>query len=305
MMMPNKQLKPIVASFLEAIASDPSNADLQLVYGDWLEEQGLPEQAEFIRLVARAEAGDAGVFGGDLAIDFRWCPAGTFTMGSPEDEEGHNVNEVQVEVTLSRGYWMGRTVVTQALFERVLGIQPWSGESSGKQGSHYPATHVSWEDSTEFCRKLTDRERLADRLPERWEYRLPTDAEWEYAARAGTTLAYSCGSDALLGEYAWYDPNASSGGEPFPHEVGLKMPNPWGLYDVHGNVWEWCSDYFRRKLTGGRDPKGSSEGRSRVSRGGSWHDAAGYCRSAYRGKRSPSIRPTDLGFRLALSLSGE
>lgn len=297
---------PLESSFLNSIAADPSDAGVQLVYADWLEEQGRPEQSELIRLSATAEAGESGVLGGDLAIDSRWCPAGTFTMGSPEDEEDRKDNETQVEVTLTRGFWMGRTTVTQGQFVSVMGTRPWVGKQYVEEGSNHPATYVDWDDATELCRKLTEQEHRAERLPAGWSYRLPTEAEWEYACRAETDSAYSFGDDAAkLGEYGWFRDNANDVGEEYAHEVGLKKPNAWGLCDLHGNVWEWCSDWFAEELRGGRDPRGPTEGSYRVPRGGCWRNLAKYCRSASRAWFAPSDRYSDLGFRLAMSPSGK
>ncbi len=147
----------------------------------------------------------------------------------------------------------------------------------------------------EFCRKLTQQERAAGRLPEDWEYTLPTEAQWEYACRAGTTGAWAGELDAM----AWYAKNSGN----TTHPVGQKQPNAWGLYDMHGNVWEWCRDWYADKLPGGAvtDPVGAASGAFRVYRGGGWWLPADYCRSAYRNWSSPGDRGNDVGFRLALS----
>ena len=134
------------------------------------------------------------------------------------------------------------------------------------------------------------------------KYRLPTDAEWEYACRAGTTTAFSFGDDeSKLSEYAWF--NGNTGIEKYAHKVGTKKSNPWGLHDMHGNVWEWCSDWYDRKLSGGVDPVGPNGGSSRVNRGGCWGYVPGLCRSAYRSDYVPSYRIHNLGFRVARSQS--
>ena len=159
---------------------------------------------------------------------------------------------------------------------------------------------MSWEDAVEFCRKLSE-------LPVEKEagnvYRLPTEAEWEYACRAGTTTKYSLGDDdSELGTYAWFTENSGSKS----HPVGGKLPNAWGLYDMHGNVWEWCQDWYGaypdRAVT---DPTGTRTGSIRVHRGGSWSHAAENCRSAYRGRGYPSSRYDYSGFRVSLSPSGK
>ena len=160
-----------------------------------------------------------------------------------------------------------------------------------------PATFVSWEDAVDFCRKLTEQEHQSGRLPETWEYRLPTEAQWEYACRAGTTSRYSFGEEeSELDHYAWFDENAWDQDEQYAHPVGRKQPNPWGLFDMHGNVWEWCRDWYADKLPGGRDPEVTRKGSYRVFRGGCWYFSAGFCRSANRSRGSPSFR----GFRPGL-----
>ena len=251
----------------------------------------------------------------DLGVKFCWCPAGSFTMGSPASETDRSTDEDQVSVTLSRGFWLGQTEVTQGLWQSVMGTQPWSGKDYVQTGANYPAVYVSHglgsdgtvepDSATEFCRKLTARERAAGRLPSGWEYQLPTEAQWEYACRAGTTTPYNGDGTGVLGDYAWYSVNADAIGETYAHLVGQKKPNRWGLLDMHGNVWEWCQDWYGEKLPGGRNPVVSSGGSFRVSRGGSWNDAAWFCRSAYRNGFVPSFRFSYLGFRCALSPSGE
>lgn len=232
-------------------------------------------------------------------------------MGSPASEVGRSNLEDQVNVTLSRGFWLGQTEVTQGLWRNVMGTTPWSGQKLGMEGAEYPATYVSWEDATEFCRKLTTREQEAGRLPSAWSYRLPTEAEWEYSCRAGLTTPYSVNGAGLLSEYAWYDKNASEVGQKYAHPVGQKKANGWGLADMHGNVWEWCEDQMlgntpsTAKLIGGRDPLGNGGPwwSGRAFRGGSFAHAAIYCRSANRNNNIQSTRGADLGFRCALSLS--
>jgi sulfatase modifying factor 1 len=251
----------------------------------------------------------------DLGVKFCWCPAGSFTMGSPASEERRLDNEAQVPVTLSSGFWLGQTEVTQGLWESVMGTTPWSGNSYVKEGASYPATYVSHglgsdgtvqpDSATEFCRKLTARERAAGRLPSGWSYQLPTEAQWEYACRAGTTGPYNGDGTGVLSDYAWYEKNAWDIGEMYAHLVGQKKPNRWGLLDMHGNVLEWCQDWYGEKLPGGRDPLVSSGGSLRVVRGGCWSISARFCRSAYRAWFVPSDRSSGLGFRLALSPSGE
>jgi len=233
-----------------------------------------------------------------IGIALLEIPAGKFQMGSPASEKDHQSNEQAVAVTLTRPFWLGKTEVTQGQWEAVMKTKPWGG-SGGKSGADHPATHVNWDDATEFCKKLTQRERGNGTLPANEEYRLPTEAEWGYACRAGTTTAYSFGDEAAkLGDFAWFSGN--SGGA--AHAVGTKQANPWGLYDMHGNVWEWCSDWYEG-LAGGADPVGPGGGSYRVARGGSWGSSPVRCGSAYRSDFDPSNRNVYLGFRVARSQS--
>ena len=227
-------------------------------------------------------------------------PAGTFTMGSPEDEKGRGKAEDQVSVKLTKPFLLGKYEVTQGQWKSVMGSEPWQDKVKVKVDKDCPATFVSWDDATEFCEKLTDLERKSGKLQADEEYRLPTEAEWEYACRAGTKTVFSFGNDeSKLGEYAWFDGNALKVNEPYAHKVGLKKPNPWGLHDIHGNVFEWCSDWYDEKPSGGADPVGPNRGSGRVNRGGGWWCAPGICRSADRGSIAPSYQGNDAGFRVS------
>jgi formylglycine-generating enzyme required for sulfatase activity len=220
-------------------------------------------------------------------MKFRLIQPGTFMMGSPAHQ-----------VTPTKQYYMGNYPVTQSEYARIMGRNP-----SSFQGDRHPVEQVSWEDATEFIKKLNGlpEERAAERAAGR-VYRLPTESEWEYACRAGSSRAYCFGEDeARLGEYAWYGANSGSK----THPVGQKAPNAWGLYDMHGNVWEWCSDWYGDYPSGSvTDPTGASTGSCRVGRGGSWLLEAARCRSAARYGNAPSNRFNVLGFRLALSSLG-
>jgi formylglycine-generating enzyme required for sulfatase activity len=227
-------------------------------------------------------------------------PKGTFMMGSPIEEEGADNDEEQHQVTIGKDYYLGVTEVTQGQYEKVMGTNPsyFQKRVIGKSDSSmYPVEKVSWEDAVEFCKKLSElpEEKKAGRV-----YRLPTEAEWEYACRAGSKAAYSFGANSkTLGDYAWF--GESSGSQ--THPVGEKKANAWGLYDMHGNVWEWCSDWYGKYPKGSvSDPSGPSEGWDRVGRGGGWRDEAASCRSAGRDAGGPSVRFS--GFRVALSSSG-
>ncbi len=220
-----------------------------------------------------------------IGMEFRLIPAGTFTLG--EGDKAH-------EVTLTKPFKIGVHEVTQARYEQVMGVNPSKLKSANK-----PVEMVSWEDAVEFCRRLTDlpAEKAAGNV-----YRLPTEAEWEYACRAGTTTAYSFGDDLTqLKNYAWYREN--SGGT--SHPVGSKQPNDWGLHDLHGNLWERCQNYAGPHPSSAiTDPTGPATGSLRVIRGGSWGRLPASCQSAHRASLAPSIFNQYLGFRVCRTSSG-
>jgi len=239
--------------------------------------------------------------GNGLKVKFCWCPAGRFTMGSPAGEKNRGSNEGQVQVELTQGFWLGKYEVTQREWESVMSSSPWKAQTFVREGTDYPASYVSWNDAGAFCRQFTIQEREAGRLPADWEYRLPTEAQWEYACRAGTTTAYSFGSsEEQLPAYAWFDKNAYDLGERYAHRVGQKLPNAWGLCDLHGNVWEWCRDWYVPQLPGGADPEVTSGTSDCVFRGCCWNYIARVCRSACRGSHSPKDRDYSMGLRMAL-----
>jgi formylglycine-generating enzyme required for sulfatase activity len=228
-------------------------------------------------------------------------PKGTFMMGSPLEEKSRDDDEEQHQVTISKDYYLGVTEVTQEQYEKVMGTNPSYFQKRGTRkidSSMCPVEEVSWENAVEFCKKLSalPEEQKAGRL-----YRLPTEAEWEFASRAGSKTAYSFEeSENSLGDYAWFGKNSDRE----THPVGEKKSNGWGLYDMHGNVWEWCSDWYGAYPAGAvSDPTGPEEGLIRVSRGGGWFNEAADCRSAVRNWLSP-WRPHTLdgGFRVALSV---
>jgi len=252
----------------------------------------------------------------DLSLKLVWCPKGSFTMGSPKSEEERDTDEDQVNVTLTKGFWLGKYEVTQKKYKRMMGKNPswFSAQGDGKQKvagqdtRQFPVEQVSWDEAFDFCRKLTDQERQAGRLPAGWEYTLPTEAQWEYAYRAETTTVFSFGNQ-LNGREANCNGNSPYGTTtkgPYLERtttVGSYNENKWGLCDMHGNVWEWCRDWYADKLPGGTDPEVTSKGSFRVRRGGGWGLSAAYCRSANRSGNMPSIRHDYLGFRVALSPS--
>ncbi len=222
--------------------------------------------------------------GGGVTMKCVLIPAGTFMMGSPESETDRLFDEgPQHEVAITKSFHMGATEVTQEQYEAVMGTNP-----SDFKGAKNPVDWVSWDDAAEFCRRLSHSTGKT--------VRLPTEAEWEYACRAGSTTAFCFGDDESgLGEYAWYDSNSGS----ITHPVGQKRANAWGLYDMHGNVWEWCADWFGPYGAGGAvDPRGPGSGEFRVLRGGTWANNPRHCRSANRVSYAPGIRVNSLGFRL-------
>jgi len=231
-----------------------------------------------------------------------FIPPGTFMMGSPTNEvDREDWEGTQTAVTISRGYWMGKYEVTQGEYLAVMGSNP----SYNTGYTNRPVETVSWFDATAYCTELTERERAAGRIGTNVVYRLPTEAEWEYACRAETSTRFSYGDDpgyTNLTNYAWYYDN--SGRE--THPVGEKLANPWGLHDMHGNVFEWCQDWWTNSLPGGivLDPQGPASGSYRVFRGGDWADwlpNAAHCRSASRIDIGDPGYGACIGFRVVLA----
>ncbi|MBQ7188407.1 MAG: SUMF1/EgtB/PvdO family nonheme iron enzyme [Kiritimatiellae bacterium] len=331
------------------------------------------EVAEVERKRREAETTKTIILNGGTEMRFRWCPPGSFMMGSPISEEGRYDDETQHCVTLTHGFWMGETPVTQKQWQNVKGgmfagpfyclgrtvvdlarnalqddslymitgqrqtLREFYGKSQeddpavicGDVKDDVPVYYVNWKQAVEFCRRVTAMERAEGRLPDGYEYRLPTEAEWEYACRAATTSSLPNGCDIRivgqnnapsLDEIAWYGGNSSvgfngrgwdtsnwvekqyPGGLAAPREVKAKKANAWGLYDMLGNVWEWCTDWYgdypRGNLT---DPMGISSGTQRITRGGCWISGPRYCRPACRAGSEPGYRNRNLGFRVALA----
>lgn len=243
-----------------------------------------------------------------IQLKLVWCPAGKFQMGSPATEEGRHDDEGPVQVTLSHGFWIGKYEVTQREWEQVMHDNPCKGplKKYVKVGPDFPVAYLHWDRAMEFCQKLTADERQANRLPMDWEYTLPTEAQWEYACRAGTTTRFYFGDDAKpLEEHAWFGAQVpgerSTGGTENFHAqpVGQKKPNPWGLYDMYGNVWEWCRDARVNKLPGGTDPVALSGDEQRAARGISFSNKVKLSRSAARYANNHQFEHYTVGLRLA------
>ncbi len=228
------------------------------------------------------------------------CPS-----GSGSDEDASDDETPQHKVQISKAFYLGKHEVTVGQFKKFISeagrtdLVTDDFMEANKHGDSAAVSHVSWNDAHAFINWLNKKEGVET-------YRLPTEAEWEYAARAGTTTRYSFGNSAVsLGNYAWFDKNADDAGAKYAHPVGQKSPNPWGLHDMHGNVWEWVQDWYGENYysnSPSADPKGPSAGSGRVVRGGGWAYFASFCRSADRSYDYPGIRDYLLGFRLSRSL---
>ena len=225
-----------------------------------------------------------------------WIKPGKFLMGSRTDEVARDNDETQHWVTLTQGFWMSSHEVTQAEYQNVIGINP----SSFNGDTNRPVETVSWYEAVDYCTALTNAERNANRIPSDWEYHLPTEAEWEYCARAGANARYGHGDDlgyTALGNYAWYADNSGD----TTHPVEQKLANAWGLFDMHGNVYEWCHDRSADYPAGSAiDPQGSTTSNQRIYRGGTWKYQAWICRAANRLEYPPTLKYDYLGFRVSL-----
>jgi len=243
-----------------------------------------------------------------IGMRFVHIAAGSFTMGSPDSDREADADADEKpahRVTIGRPFYLGKFEVTQAQWQTVMGSSPYDAAAGARSNPYFdlpgmaervrkpdnPAT-VSWNEAQEFLRRL-------NRMEGQPRYRLPTEAEWEYAARAGTSSVYSFGDDRdQLGRHAWFGEDVATGA---PHPVGQKLPNPWGLHDVHGNVWEWVQDgYGRYDAAAATDPTGPASGSGKVVRGGSWHVTAGGWRSAHRKEYPADYRGISIGFRVLM-----
>ena len=262
--------------------------------------QAAPEAAD----VARASGAPGELtlnLGAGVEMTLVLIPAGAFRMGSPAAEVGRYDDEgPRHEVTIEKAFYMGATEATQAQWLAVMGSGPWAGKPYVREGPEHAASWIRWDAAVEFCRRLSDRTARP--------VRLPTEAEWEYACRAGGTARFCHGDDLQaegLGDRAWYYDNAWGSGERYSHPVGRKKPNAWGLFDMHGNVFEWCSDWYDPAAYGPAAAGGFRPVRSgdfRVHRGGAWNSHPRLCRSAYRAGNGPEVQGFLLGVRVAADL---
>ena len=228
-----------------------------------------------------------------------WIKPGKFLMGSRADEPGRGSDETQHWVTLTKGFWMGVHEVTQAEYVAVTGL---ANPSKFSSDTNRPVELVSWASAVAYCTALTTTERTAGRIPTDWEYRLPTEAEWEYCSRAGAQNSrFGYGDDlsaSALSDYAWYSSNSSS----TTHPVEQKRANAWGLMDMHGNVSEWCQDWYGAYPAGSAtDPQGAASGSYRIIRGGSWNESFAFARCAKRVGSGPGGTSREIGFRVVLA----
>lgn len=247
-----------------------------------------------------------------VGIRLCWCPSGRFTMGSPRCEPERRPGEDQVVVTLTKGFWMAKYEATQGDWKRVIGKLPGDLTAELPEGNDFPVGNVNFAETEAFCRKLTELGRQSGTLPQDWEFRLPTEAQWEWACRAGTMTATSFG-DSLSSKQANFKGKPYNGAEPGPSlgmaaKVGSYPANAWGLHDMHGNTYEWCRDWYHKKLPGGMDTdlysakdtatRSEHGDISRSRRGGCWADDGWSLRTAFRLRFEPERRYDHIGFRV-------
>jgi formylglycine-generating enzyme required for sulfatase activity len=272
----------------------------------WTDPSALTSSQRFYRAVSVAPAADTNLV---------FIQPGTFTMGSPTNEALRFSDETQHLVTISRGFWMGKHLVTQGDYLAVVGSNPsyFTPTNGYSQDLTRPVEQVHWSDATNYCALLTARELAAGRIPTNYEYRLPTESEWEYACRAGTTTAFYLGSRLSSGDanfWGQHEYDASAGQIINASGIYLKTTTPvgsyaangWGLYDMIGNVWEWCEDWYGPYPAGPvTDPQGAASASNRLARGGDWGGYARFCRSAQRSGSVPSPTSRRTGFRAVLA----
>jgi len=285
---------------------------------DALRRIGLASAAALVepRLAAMQPPAFAGGHAGEPRViedvRLRWCPPGRFTMGSPPTETSRRADEAQVDVTLTRGFWMAAFETTQGQWQRIAGAFPDKPPTEAfGLGEAFPMYWVNYTEAEGFCRALTERARRDSAIPAGVEFRLPTEAQWEYACRAGTTTATAFGDRVRRGDANFkIDPRLDGDGPPSPGRAtpaGAFRANGWGLHDMYGNIFEWCRDWYHATLSGGVDPDVQVKGEpnrdgsySRVRRGAAWNDEAHWCRSAMRLRYEPERRSDHIGFRVVL-----
>ena len=292
------------------------NGDLVILQGIDKKEITLPatKLSAADQQYVKSWLGTDSTFTNTIGMKLKLIPAGTFMMGSPVTEKDRKSNETQHEVTISKAFYMQTTEVTQGQWKALMGTEPWKGRVAAvKEDANRPAAYISWVDAVAYCKNLSDKESKT--------YRLPTEAEWEYACRAGTETTWFSGNDQTkLSKHSWYAiPRTKAeqklriekviSGEHvdglYFQQVGLRTPNTFGLFDMHGNVGEWCQDFYGEdyyKQSPKRDPLGPAAGSFRVCRGGAWLLFASQCRSAFRHKQTADTRGASLGFRLVREL---
>lgn len=256
-------------------------------------------------------SGFHGSFAGEqrnvAGIPMCWCPPGRFVMGSPPSERGRRADEAQVSVVLTRGFWIGKYEVTQAQWAATMREAPERPLSSEfGLGDRFPVYWITFGQAERFCAMMNAESYRSQALPSNWEFRLPTEAQWEYACRAGTTSATSFGDEVRPSQvnFGWDNAAQRRGAAP----AGSFPPNPWGICEMHGNVWEWCRDWYHTELPGGTDPDlyeqvGLMNGdgtHSRVRRGGAWIEESNFCRSAARLRYEPHRSSDHIGFRVTV-----
>jgi formylglycine-generating enzyme required for sulfatase activity len=248
-----------------------------------------------------------------VGVKLCWCPPGRFTMGSPRSERERRPGEDQVEVTLTKGFWMAKYEATQGQWKRAMGKLPGELTAELPEGDDYPVGNVNFPETEAYCNKLTELARQSSDLPKDWEFRLPTEAQWEYACRAGTTTATSFGNQLSRKQANFKGKPYNGAADEGPSlsraaKVGSYPANGWGLHDMHGNIYEWCRDWYHANLPGGSDPdlysakstalKNRTGDVSRVRRGGCWADEGWPCRTAFRLRFEPERRYDHIGFRV-------
>ena len=310
---------PAVCVWLAGCGKDPVQVESPEASGDKMKSTGSPvgkgfHLPETFAKTFEIPAGDKDVYGNLIhkgtdektgmpkeirhkttGIHLVLIAPGSFQMGS---NNGHNDEKPVHKVTITKPFYLGKYEVTQAEWFEAMNSKPWRNEKNAGRVTTASVNHVSWNQCQEFLVKLNQSSGLKSGM----RFALPTEAQWEYACRAETTTKYYFGDDASkLGDYAWFNKNAFEVNEKYAHPVGKKKPNAFGLYDMHGNVWEWCQDWYGDyQSTSAIDPSGPTGGKRRVMRGGSWYDSPFGCRSAGRLGFFPVMRTGDIGFRVSV-----